>query len=152
MSAMESSHRLGSQMNGNPQAAFRDGAREMGAIAIGVATTFVGPEAFLGRMLGSLRLGKLLSRCKIAKTVPTKALDTLKSVKTTGKQPPGFVGGKIFKNKEGRLPSGGKYREYDVDARPASGTSRNAERIVVDENTGKAWYTEDHYGSFREIP
>jgi guanyl-specific ribonuclease Sa len=75
----------------------------------------------------------------------------LQHVKQTGTHPPGFVGGRTFKNAEGRLPAGGKYREYDVDVKPPPGTRRNAERIVVDENTGRAWYTDDHYGSFTEI-
>jgi len=65
-------------------------------------------------------------------------------------------GGKLgvlrsFNNAESRLPAGGKYREFDVDVKPPSGTSRNAERLVVDEGTGRAWYTDDHYGSFTEI-
>jgi RHS repeat-associated protein len=71
LNAMENSHRLGSQMNSDPQVAFRDGARQMTAIAIGAATTVVGPEAFFSRALGSLRLGKWLSRCKAARTGQT---------------------------------------------------------------------------------
>jgi ribonuclease T1 len=62
----------------------------------------------------------------------------------------GQIVGRAFKNYEGRLPAGGKYREYDVDP-TLPGTPRNAERIVVDEGTGQAWYTDDHYGSFTEI-
>ena len=64
-----------------------------------------------------------------------------------------FEGIRFFcrKNAEGRLPSGGKYREYDVDPRPPAGTTRNAERIVVDESTGRAYYTDDHYRTFTEI-
>lgn len=46
----------------------KDGAQQVGGIAIGVATTVAVPEAYLGRMLGWLRFGKLLSKCKVAKT------------------------------------------------------------------------------------
>jgi ribonuclease T1 len=86
-----------------------------------------------------------------AKAIPGKALDTLRTVQRTGAPPPGYVGGRVFKNAEGRLPAGGRYREYDVDPAPGVGGRRNAERLVVDESTGKAWYTDDHYGSFTEI-
>jgi guanyl-specific ribonuclease Sa len=89
-----------------------------------------------------------------AMCVPQKALDTLDYIENHGGNPPsGFEGGRTFSNREGRLPAGGAYREYDVDTRPASrsGTTRNAERLVVDTNTGKAWYTGDHYNTFTEI-
>lgn len=54
--------------------------------------------------------------------------------------------------KHGRPPTAnGKYREFNVDPKPPAGTSRNAERIVVNENSGRAWYTNDHYKTFNEI-
>jgi guanyl-specific ribonuclease Sa len=84
----------------------------------------------------------------VAKTakVPQKAHDTLAHIRKTGSPPKGYAGGRVFQNREGKLPKGGSYREYDVDPRGPGG--RNAERIVVDEKAGKAWYTGDHYGSF----
>jgi guanyl-specific ribonuclease Sa len=85
-----------------------------------------------------------------AKGIPQKALDTLKHVKQTGTAPAGQVGGRTFGNHEGHLPAGGTYKEYDVDPRIA-GVARNAERIVVDVNSGRAWYTSDHYRTFTEI-
>ncbi len=54
-----------------------------------------------------------------------------------------------FQNREGRLPEGGDYREYTVDT-PGS-TTRGARRVVVDQNTGRTFYTDDHYRSFVEI-
>lgn len=84
--------------------------------------------------------------------IPAKALRVLQYVRANGRPPQGHVGGRVFRNREGRLPGGGRYREYDVDPRPTQGGSRNAERIVVDENTGQAWYTNDHYQTFTEIP
>jgi len=74
LNALENGHRLGSQMNSDPQVAFRDGARQMAAIAIGAATTVVGPEAYVGRVLGALRFGKWFSRCKAAKSAIPQVL------------------------------------------------------------------------------
>lgn len=85
------------------------------------------------------------------KGIPQKATDTLTHVRKTGQAPQGYTGGRVFQNREGKLPQGGKYREYDVDPTPRKGQSRNAERIVVDETSGKAWYTDNHYSTFQEV-
>jgi hypothetical protein len=111
-----------------------------GKIAGGIVSGRLRP--FLRRADDSLSLGK---------AVPQKVVDTLEHVRQTGKPPAGFVGGRTFRNAEGRLPSGGRYREFDVDPRPLPGNTRNAERLVVDENSGRAWYTDDHYGTFTEV-
>jgi guanyl-specific ribonuclease Sa len=63
-----------------------------------------------------------------------------------GEPPPGHVGGRAFHNRERRLPPG-DYREYDVN-RKLPGRSRDAQRIVIEQRTGKAYYTRDHYRSF----
>jgi ribonuclease T1 len=84
-----------------------------------------------------------------AGVVPSKAKDVLAYVRRTGEAPDGYVGGRRFENREGRLPEGGDYREFDVD--PHTG-QRNAERIIVDWSTRKAWYTDDHYRTFIPIP
>ena len=81
--------------------------------------------------------------------VPQKALDVLQIVRTTGQAPEGYVGGRVFENREGRLPADGDYREFDVD--PHNG-QRNAERLIVEWKTKKAWYTGDHYQTFTELP
>jgi ribonuclease T1 len=81
--------------------------------------------------------------------VPDKALHVLQIVRETGQPPDGYVGGRVFENREGRLPPGGDYREFDVD--PYNGP-RNAERIIVDWNTRQAWYTGDHYRTFIPMP
>ncbi|HEX2501600.1 MAG TPA: ribonuclease domain-containing protein [Methylomirabilota bacterium] len=59
---------------------------------------------------------------------------------------PGYVGGRAFHNRERRLPAG-RYREYDVHPRVA-GQDRGPERLVVDQTTGRAYYTGDHYRTF----
>ncbi len=81
--------------------------------------------------------------------VPQKAIDVLRIVRTTGQPPDGYVGGRVFENREGRLPADGDYREFDVD--PHNG-QRNAERLIVEWKTKKAWYTGDHYQTFTELP
>ena len=78
---------------------------------------------------------------------PQKAYDLLAQIKQReGKPLPGYIGGRIFQNRERRLPPG-RYREYDVD-RKIPGRSRGAERLVIEQETGKAYYTGDHYRSF----
>jgi ribonuclease T1 len=81
--------------------------------------------------------------------VPAKALQVLQYVRQTGRAPDGYVGGRVFENREGRLPADGDYREFDVD--PHDGP-RNAERLIVDWNTKQAWYTGDHYRTFIPLP
>jgi ribonuclease T1 len=81
--------------------------------------------------------------------VPAKALQVLKIVRNTGQPPDGYVGGRVFQNREGHLPAEGDYREFDVD--PHNG-NRNAERLIVEWNSKKAWYTGDHYQTFTPLP
>jgi ribonuclease T1 len=81
--------------------------------------------------------------------VPDKAVKVLQYVRQNGQAPEGYVGGRTFENREGRLQQGGDYREFDVD--PHNG-QRNAERLIIDWNTKKAWYTGDHYQTFIPVP
>ena len=80
-------------------------------------------------------------------TPPRKAYDLLKQLEERGGIPlQGYVGGRDFQNRERRLPRG-YYREYDVNPR-IRGRRRDAERIVIEQRTGKAYYTGDHYRTF----
>jgi ribonuclease T1 len=80
-------------------------------------------------------------------TVPEKAYAVLERIlERNGEPPPGHVGGRVFHNRERRLPRG-RYREYDVNPR-VRGKDRGPERIVIDRDTGQAWYTADHYRTF----
>jgi ribonuclease T1 len=82
-----------------------------------------------------------------AATAPLKAQDLLKRLQERGGVPlPGYVGGRDFQNRERRLPRG-DYREYDVNPK-MRGRSRDAERLVIEQRTGKAYYTGDHYRTF----
>jgi ribonuclease T1 len=79
--------------------------------------------------------------------VPQKVYDLLPRLEERGGSPlPGYVGGREFQNRERRLPRG-RYREYDVNPK-IRGQSRDAERIVIEQRTGKAYYTGDHYRTF----
>ena len=89
------------------------------------------------------------SQAETSNAVPDKVIDVLQTVRKTGQPPKGYVGGRVFQNREGRLPADGDYREFDVD--PHQG-NRNAERIIVEWKTKKAWYTADHYQTFTPLP
>ena len=87
-------------------------------------------------------------------TAPQKVYDLLAQLQArSGKPLPGYIGGREFQNRERRLPPG-HYREYDVNPN-RRGRSRDAERIVIEQDTGRAYYTGNHYRTFTlmdEIP
>ncbi len=68
----------------------------------------------------------------------------------TGRAPEGYVGGRVWENREHRLPPGGHYQEYDVNPK-VRGKNRGPERIVVDRTAGRGWYTPDHYNTFTPL-
>ncbi len=91
--------------------------------------------------------GPAVSTAEKQDNVPAKALEVLRHVQETGKPPEGYVGGRVFENREGYLPPGGRYHEYDVNPK-VKGKNRGPERLVIDQASGKAWYTPDHYRTF----
>ena len=83
-------------------------------------------------------------------TAPQKVYDLLAQLQArSGKPLPGYVGGREFQNRERRLPPG-HYREYDVNPK-RRGRSRDAERIVIEQDTGRAYYTSNHYRTFMPL-
>ena len=81
------------------------------------------------------------------RVAPQKAHDLLVQLQARqGKPLPGYIGGREFRNRERRLPQG-HYREYDVNPK-IRGRPRDAERIVIEQDTGRAYYTGDHYRTF----
>lgn len=60
-----------------------------------------------------------------------------------------FAGG-TFYNREGQLPAGHNYQEFDVYPR-ACNASRDAYRIVVDRTTGSVYFSPDHYANFYRL-
>ena len=84
---------------------------------------------------------------RATKDPPQKAKDLLEAIQQHGgKALPGYIGGRVFQNRERRLPPG-HYREYDVNPK-VRGRSRDAERIVIEQDTGRAYYTGNHYRTF----
>ncbi|MGA9118535.1 MAG: ribonuclease domain-containing protein [Bacteroidota bacterium] len=82
--------------------------------------------------------------------VPRHVLEVYNHVVDFGRAPEGYVGGAPWYNREHRLPRG-RYREYDVHPKK-KGVSRGPERIVVDTDTNRGWYTADHYRTLSPIP
>lgn len=91
--------------------------------------------------------GPPASRKPIEQIAPQKAHELLTHIQQRHGRPlAGYIGGRDFHNRERRLPHG-RYQEYDVN-RKIPGRPRDAERIVIEQNTGKAYYTGDHYLTF----
>jgi guanyl-specific ribonuclease Sa len=86
---------------------------------------------------------------------PEKVLKVLEYVDKYGKPMDGYVGGGNFGNFEKHLPQTDdkgrriKYREWDVNPK-LPGVNRGAERLVTGSDR-HAYYTSDHYRSFRKI-
>ena len=78
-----------------------------------------------------------------------KMVGYLKNISHFG-PPKGYKGGKIFRNREGKLPRDKKYREYDVHPFTQN-QSRGAERLVIDEQKTVFYYTKDHYDTFVKV-
>ncbi|MEO3868770.1 ribonuclease domain-containing protein [Nonomuraea sp. B12E4] len=60
-----------------------------------------------------------------------------------------YTGGRFY-NREGQLPSGATYYEYDVYSR-ARGAARDAYRIVVNRSSGVTWFSPNHYTDFYRL-
>jgi ribonuclease T1 len=82
--------------------------------------------------------------------IPGYAREVFAYVLKNGRAPRGYVGDRVWQNREHRLPAGGDYREYDVHPK-IRGVNRGPERIIVDRSAGKGWYTGDHYRTFIPI-
>lgn len=92
---------------------------------------------------------------KAADNIPEKVYKVLRYVKANNKAPNGYVGGREFKNRERKLAirtSAGRkifYREWDVNAKKV-GVNRGTERLVTGDDK-RAWYTNNHYKTFKEV-
>ncbi len=87
--------------------------------------------------------------------IPQKVYDLLKYIRANNRAMDGYVGGRVFTNREKIVPqfdAGGRpiqYQEWDVNPK-VEGQNRGTERILTGSD-GRAWYTNDHYQSFKEI-
>lgn len=87
--------------------------------------------------------------------IPQKVYEVLKYIRANHKAMNRYVGGRVFTNRENIVPqmdSKGNpitYQEWDVNPK-IQGQNRGTERILTGSD-GRAWYTDDHYQSFKEI-
>jgi ribonuclease T1 len=88
-------------------------------------------------------------------TIPPKVYTVLAYIKAHGQPMPGYVGGRVFTNREQVVPTqdaSGKpitYQEWDINPK-IEGQNRGTERILTGSD-GRSWYTNDHYKTFTEI-
>lgn len=91
----------------------------------------------------------------VLKGVPDKAIKMLAHVDQHADAPDGYEGGRTFGNFEKRLPQSDakarkiKYREWDVNPLKP-GVNRGPERLVTGSD-GSAYFTDDHYSTFKKI-
>lgn len=87
--------------------------------------------------------------------IPNYVYNVYTYVQEHGEAPQGYVGGRIFQNRENRLPKFTndhrriKYREWDVHPKQED-QNRGAERLITS-NTLEAYYTNDHYRTFNQL-
>src|SRR5262249_5358538 len=92
---------------------------------------------------------------KLPKGVPAMVGKGLKYVDEHKKAIPGYEGGRVFGNFQRLLPRKDsndrpiKYHEWDVNPLKP-GVNRGPERLVTGSD-GSAYYTDDHYKSFKQI-
>ena len=87
--------------------------------------------------------------------IPQKALETWQYIRQHHQAPEGYVGGRIFQNREKKLPktgpTGERARYFEWDTHPKrNGQNRGPERLVS-QDYERAWYTPDHYNTFIRI-
>jgi len=82
--------------------------------------------------------------------VPDYVRTVLREIRALGgNAPSGYQGGDVFYNWEQKLEPG-DYRYYDVHPR-VPGRDRGPERLIIEQVTGLAFYTHDHYMSFEAV-
>jgi ribonuclease T1 len=90
-----------------------------------------------------------------ANGIPKKVYEVLAYIRANHHAMEGYVGGRIFTNYENVVPqqddNGNRitYQEWDVNPK-IQGVNRGTERILTGSD-GRAWYTDDHYRTFKEI-
>lgn len=87
--------------------------------------------------------------------IPAKVFEILNYINEHQSPPNGYVGGRKFKNFEGLLPKTSEqnkiivYKEWDVNPK-VKGKNRGPQRLITN-NFGNAYYSDDHYKSFKKI-
>ena len=87
--------------------------------------------------------------------ISAKVYEILKYVQTFHEPKDGYVGGKVFHNYEGNLPktkhNGDKIKDREWDVNPKKGMLKRGKERLVTGDDKSAWYTNDHYKSFKKI-
>jgi guanyl-specific ribonuclease Sa len=92
---------------------------------------------------------------KLPPGVPAKVAKVLQYIDENGRPLEGYEGGRKFGNFEGLLPKKDPrgrtitYQEWDVNPK-VRGKNRGTERLVTGSD-GTAYYTGDHYKTFKKI-
>lgn len=87
--------------------------------------------------------------------IPSYVIETLNYILKHEKAPKGYVGGRIYFNRNKVLPQKDasqrniQYREWDVHPKQP-GKNRGAERLVTGSDLS-AYFTKDHYNNFIKI-
>lgn len=87
--------------------------------------------------------------------IPNEAYEVAEYVETYHKAPKGYVGGRVFENREHHLPTEEEsnhlivYQEFDIHPK-IKGVNRGAERIIIGSNLAR-YYTSNHYKTFIEF-
>ncbi len=85
--------------------------------------------------------------------IPVQAYIVLDYIKKNNRPMSGYVGGRLFYNRENKLPNTLSknivYREWDIYPK-IKGKSRGPERLITGSD-GVAYFTHDHYRTFIKI-
>ncbi|WP_445486888.1 ribonuclease domain-containing protein [Niallia sp. 03133] len=128
--------------------AYKKGGWKKAAVAVGIG--LVGGAAF--------KAGKVAYKAYRLKKVfkaPAHVNRTLAHITSKNGSPPrGYAGGRTYGNKPKskkawKLPKRDTYREYDVHPK-VKGRNRGGERLVIG-SQGRAYYSKNHYKTFRRI-
>ncbi len=109
------------------------------------------PKAFPDKNATSKSLNKKEKNA----IIPQKVYDVLHYIRANHHPMEGYVGGRIFSNREKIVPNANAhgdlihYQEWDVNPK-IKGQNRGPERILTGSDR-RAWYTNDHYQTFTEI-
>lgn len=122
-----------------------------------IAAALVGPAVIAPRYADSASAAVYssctISRCADARTARSgwaaKGFPTTRGWYSWSGSQYNFAGGQFY-NREGQLPAGATYFEYDVYPR-AYGAARDAYRIVVNRSTGVTWFSPNHYTDFYRL-
>lgn len=90
--------------------------------------------------------GNLQAQAQQTSKIPQKVYRIAGYIEQNGRQMDGYIGGRIFQNREKLLPVLDSYKEYDVNPR-VKGKNRGPERLILSAR-GSRYYTADHYRHF----